>query len=137
MFAMSITMTERRHTAGIASKRLCWSAQKSCFAGGRCEKKQRGKCGPAGPRFGAIDLYSSRHPVIATAPSALLGLASAGRSSLRAFVIPSQDHGPVVAAIAEAVIGPKPGILISRRAVSSFSAIFTIVRSSRAIASVL
>ena len=41
----------------------------------------------------------------------------------------------MVAAIAEAVIGPNPGMLISRRAVSSFCAIFTIVRSSRAIAS--
>ena len=41
----------------------------------------------------------------------------------------------MVAAIAEAVIGPKPGMLISRRAVSSFWASFAIVRSSRAIAS--
>src|SRR5271156_6156364 len=41
----------------------------------------------------------------------------------------------MVAAIAEAVIGPKPGMLISRRAVSSFCASFAMVRSSRAIAS--
>src|SRR5271166_1833667 len=40
----------------------------------------------------------------------------------------------MVAAIAEAVVGPKPGMLIRRRAVSSFCAIFAIVRSSRAIA---
>ena len=37
----------------------------------------------------------------------------------------------MVAAIAEAVIGPNPGMLISRRAVSSFCAIFAIVGSSR------
>src|SRR5271168_3224945 len=41
----------------------------------------------------------------------------------------------MVAAIAEAVIGPKPGMLISRRAVSSFCASFAMLRSSRAIAS--
>ena len=41
----------------------------------------------------------------------------------------------MVAAMAEAVMGPKPGMLISRRAVSSFCASFAIVRSSRAIAS--
>ena len=34
----------------------------------------------------------------------------------------------MVAAIAEAVIGPKPGMLISRRAVSSFCASFAMVR---------
>ena len=39
----------------------------------------------------------------------------------------------MVAAVAEAVIGPNPGMLISRRAVSSFCAIFAIVRSSRTI----
>jgi hypothetical protein len=37
--------------------------------------------------------------------------------------------------IAEAVIGPKPGMLISRRAVSSFCASLAMMRSSRAIAS--
>jgi hypothetical protein len=41
----------------------------------------------------------------------------------------------MVAAIAEAVMGPKPGMLISPRAVSSFSASFAMLRSSRAIAS--
>jgi hypothetical protein len=41
----------------------------------------------------------------------------------------------MVAAIAEAMIGPKPGMLISRRVVSSFCASFAMVRSSRSIAS--
>ena len=41
----------------------------------------------------------------------------------------------MVAAIAEAVMGPKPGMLVSRRAVSSFCASFAMLRSSRAIAS--
>src|SRR5580692_2258057 len=41
----------------------------------------------------------------------------------------------MVAAIAEAVIGPKPGTLINRRAVSSFCASFAMLRSSLAIAS--
>ena len=34
----------------------------------------------------------------------------------------------MVAAIAEAVIGPKPGMLISRRAVSSFCTSFAMMR---------
>ncbi len=41
----------------------------------------------------------------------------------------------MVAAIAEAAMGPKPGMHISRRTASSFWAILAIVRSSRAIAS--
>ena len=41
----------------------------------------------------------------------------------------------MVAAIAEAAIGPKPGMLISRRAVSSCCASFAMVRSRRTIAS--
>ena len=41
----------------------------------------------------------------------------------------------MVAAIAEAVIGPKPGMLYRRRAVSSFCASSAMMRSSRAIAS--
>jgi hypothetical protein len=40
-----------------------------------------------------------------------------------------------IAVIGDEPRGPKPGMVISRRAVSSFCAIFTIVRSSRAIAS--
>jgi len=42
----------------------------------------------------------------------------------------------MVAAIAEAVIGPKPGTLINRRAVSSFCASFAMMRSSFAIGGV-
>ena len=45
------------------------------------------------------------------------------------------DTSWTLAAIADAVIGPKPGILINRRAVSSRCASLAIVRSSRAIAS--
>ena len=49
--------------------------------------------------------------------------------------ITSVSRTTTVAAIAEAVIGPNPGMLISRRAVSSCCASFAMVRSSRAIAS--
>ena len=56
-----------------------------------------------------------------------------GRS--RGFGFVEMENDADAAALAEAVIRPKPGMLISRRAVSSFLAIFTIVRSSRAIAS--
>ena len=52
------------------------------------------------------------------------------RAGRRSWMYPE-----MVAAIAEAVIGPKPGMLIKRRAVSSFCASFARMRSSRAIAS--